>query len=166
MVEQTWVNFKSHFETAHEVLKKIRGAEMQHTEYHQAYIISSHMKEELHQVQENVINELRNQDSLAITIDDQNVTAPPEPSPNSVTHEINNTTNAALLDLIKALTEQVAELKNTSTRSKKQVPKHYCWSHGKCNHKGVDCRAKKANHKDEATLNNRMGGSNKGCGSE
>lgn len=38
----------------------------------------------------------------------------------------------------------------------------YCWSHGLCNHKGPDCRKKKEGHKDEATLENRMGGSEKG----
>ena len=38
--------------------------------------------------------------------------------------------------------------------------KHYCWSCGAfCYHSGRDCRTKKDGHKDEATKNNKMGGS-------
>ncbi|GFH54654.1 hypothetical protein CTEN210_11130 [Chaetoceros tenuissimus] len=35
----------------------------------------------------------------------------------------------------------------------------YCWTHGACNHKSAECRNKAEGHKDEATKNNRMGGS-------
>ncbi|GFH49736.1 hypothetical protein CTEN210_06212 [Chaetoceros tenuissimus] len=35
----------------------------------------------------------------------------------------------------------------------------YCWTHGACNHKSPECRNKAEGHKDEATKNNRMGGS-------
>ena len=35
----------------------------------------------------------------------------------------------------------------------------YCWTHGWCNHFGRDCRSKAEGHRDEATRDNRMGGS-------
>ena len=38
----------------------------------------------------------------------------------------------------------------------------YCWTHGLCNHKSIECKKKEAGHKDEATLENRMDGSEKG----
>lgn len=38
----------------------------------------------------------------------------------------------------------------------------YCWSHGLCNHRSSRCRNKADGHQDNATFNNRMGGSEKG----
>ena len=86
---------------------------MQNTAYHQANLIATQMKEELRQVQENVINELRMQEPPTIepTFDETNESH--QPSPTSVTHDLNSATytNAALIDLIKTLTKQVADLK-------------------------------------------------------
>ena len=39
----------------------------------------------------------------------------------------------------------------------------YCWSHGGCGHLGGCCRDKKDGHKDEATFENKMGGSTANC---
>ena len=39
----------------------------------------------------------------------------------------------------------------------------YCWTHGGCNHYGPDCESKAEGHKDEATFQNKMGGSTKNC---
>ena len=39
----------------------------------------------------------------------------------------------------------------------------YCWSHGGCGHLGGRCRDKKDGHKDEATFENKMGGSTLNC---
>ena len=36
----------------------------------------------------------------------------------------------------------------------------YCWTHDLCGHNGSVCRAKADGHKDNATYDNRMGGSN------
>ena len=36
----------------------------------------------------------------------------------------------------------------------------YCWTHGICGHASNRCRNKMRGHKNEATINNRMGGSN------
>ena len=39
----------------------------------------------------------------------------------------------------------------------------YCWSHGACNHDGKDCEFKAPGHKEEATKENKMGGSKAYC---
>ncbi len=39
----------------------------------------------------------------------------------------------------------------------------YCWSHGGCGHLGGRCRDKKPGHKDNATFENKMGGSTNNC---
>ena len=39
----------------------------------------------------------------------------------------------------------------------------YCWTHGCCNHRGADCNNKAPGHKDEATIENKIGGSCYAC---
>jgi hypothetical protein len=39
----------------------------------------------------------------------------------------------------------------------------YCWSHGRCNHVGSECKSKAPGHKDTATMEDKMGGSNYAC---
>ena len=47
--------------------------------------------------------------------------------------------------------------------NRSRCTRYYCWTHGWCFHAGKLCRAKAEGHKDEATKENRMNGSNKGC---
>jgi hypothetical protein len=39
----------------------------------------------------------------------------------------------------------------------------YCWTHGCCNHHGRGCRDKAPGHKDDATKEAKLGGSEWGC---
>ena len=39
----------------------------------------------------------------------------------------------------------------------------YCWTHGACAHDSPQCKSKKTGHKDEATFQNKMGGSTANC---
>ena len=39
----------------------------------------------------------------------------------------------------------------------------YCWTHGHCNHTRSSCESKAPGHKNEATMENKMGGSTYGC---
>ncbi|GFH59508.1 predicted protein [Chaetoceros tenuissimus] len=46
------------------------------------------------------------------------------------------------------------------------IPAHYnryCYTHGRCNHDSPGCRNKCPGHKDDATMENKMGGSTFGC---
>ena len=47
-------------------------------------------------------------------------------------------------------------------RSTRPRVNRYCWSCGWCSHDGEHCRNQKVGHKPEATLENRLGGSNDG----
>ena len=52
----------------------------------------------------------------------------------------------------------------TNTGKKKENKnRKCCWSHGSCFHAGKQCTARKEGHKEEATFNNKMGGSAKNC---
>ena len=48
-------------------------------------------------------------------------------------------------------------------RFRQPLPRAYCWTHGWCAHNGYDCTSPAAGHIPQATLQNRMGGSNKNC---
>ena len=45
----------------------------------------------------------------------------------------------------------------------RRVRDKYCWTHGGCNHCSSKCSRKAPGHRDEATFDNRMGGSNAFC---
>ena len=78
------------------------------------------------------------------------------------------------MDMMQTMITQVCQLVNNSNpapsrprqgqnRSGRRNPNQckYCWTHGLCNHLGIECRSKAEGHKDTATLENRMGGSTK-----
>ena len=54
-------------------------------------------------------------------------------------------------------TSTLAEPKDKPTFTAK-----YCWTHGACGYEGKSCHRKAQGHKDEASFNDRMGGSTKG----
>ena len=102
------------------------------------------------------------------------------PSMNSAS---SNVTIQALVKLVKSLESKVDKLSNEKTKNNNnnnnnnnQVTtnneinprtgkpwRRYCWTHGCCTHKGVDCTNKAPGHEDEADFRDRMGGSNKDC---
>ena len=128
---------------------------MYNTAYDQANALANQMRTELRQVEENVINacnELR-------TYQQEETEPEPTDTANATTADA---TQLAILQLLRGLTEEMTGLR-TNNRRNNNNRKFYCWTHGRCNHSSANCRNKAANHKDEATINNRMGGSNKGC---
>ena len=56
--------------------------------------------------------------------------------------------------------------RQSSTRARNPNQCKYCWTHGWCNHFGRDCRSKAEGHRDEATKENRMGGSTRNINPE
>lgn len=58
------------------------------------------------------------------------------------------------------------KLKPVKAARNHQQRTKYCWTHGLCSHIGKECRSKADTHVDEADVNNRMGGSNKGFRSQ
>ena len=49
-------------------------------------------------------------------------------------------------------------------RGKPKLPKAYCWTHGLCKHTSKNCKSPMDGHCKEVTLENRMGGSQRGLG--
>ena len=82
---------------------------------------------------------------------------PPKPSNN------NESTQRAILEALVDLKSCFEVTKRTGGPRNSRL-KHYCWSHGKCNHQSKDCKNKKEGHQDEATLADKKGGSTKNCG--
>ena len=90
---------------------------------------------------------------------------------------LNSLTSAStvttLISTMKSLQQEMKELKQVqqrkpvvdktiNPRTGKQW-KRYCWSCGCCPHSGRCCPNKLPDHRDEATFNNSLGGSNKFC---
>ena len=66
-----------------------------------------------------------------------------------------NTANATTLQPMGQQQQQQQQSRRARTK--------YCWSHGLCAHTGKDCRNPSAGHDIQATVQNRRGGSSKGC---
>ena len=92
----------------------------------------------------------------------------PSIKPAPPTESINTTT-------LEDIRDELIKLINNH-QNKPQLPPYqgkingenvtYCWSHGitkNRRHNSKTCRRKKEGHQDDATLNNRMGGSNERC---
>lgn len=104
-----------------------------------------------------------------------NQMAPPPPAEAPINDHVNDENSAPPTDLanatltLKDVKDLIKEMMNNQPPSsvKKAHEKNqklsYCWSHGtttNLNHTSQTCNYKKEGHKDEATINNRMGGSN------
>ena len=75
-----------------------------------------------------------------------------------------NATIQSLQNEIRELRDTIAQLKKPQAKQQsRRKPRKYCWTHGWCAHSGMDCNSKAEGHQDEATLENKMGGSTKNC---
>ena len=66
-----------------------------------------------------------------------------------------------LKDIVSKLTKN--QTQNQVTLRTKKKPRKYCWTHGWCAHAGTECQTKADGHKDEATLQDKMGGLTRFC---
>ena len=53
--------------------------------------------------------------------------------------------------------------KQGKRRTGSNKTKKYCWTHGLWNHTSQECGVRKEGHQEDATMDNKMGGSEKGC---
>ena len=140
---------------------------MKDTGYHQANFIANQVLEEIQQVKSTVL------EAIDDFKENQNPNIPQPVPEYQANATITGQATNDLVALIKQLQLEVKQLKETklgpvsdtgtgSTERKqyeRTVTNKYCWSHGGCTHLGKDCRKKRKGHKDEATFNNKMGGS-------
>ena len=91
----------------------------------------------------------------------QTLPPPTLPSANSVNQDQIQLKMLQILERIDSkLDGKEPELQKPRIR---RVLDKYCWTHGAGNHKSCDCRNKREGHKDNATFDNRMNGSNAYC---
>ena len=178
-IQKTWINFTTqHFRDAHLELTETGQLTLEEAGYGQANlvedIVSRLQAEMLHHA--NMMNEHQ-----------PPTDAPPAavPPPNTVNHT--TTTDTFLQQLITQNQEMMRVIAaNTNTSNPRGTPRNphgvstaprtgqpfrpiparldkYCWTHGRCNHKGSACNSKAPGHKDEATMTNKMEGSVYGC---
>ena len=93
------------------------------------------------------------------------------PPPLSVNATLQDTVSLEVLKLLKEIKGALSVQNNSgnTNRKGKNQKRHrpdvskYCWTHGAWNHLGKDCRWKKDGHKDDATFQNKLGGSSDCC---
>ena len=171
---KTFAAFKKHMREEHHALKRVGALTIQDSSMYQANMLQQVISQQ-DALQENLQNTIDDQvkASLAAALsaytsgDDTSVES--EPSVQEVNNVTVPDTTRELLKLIESLTKKVDQLSTQPKSMKKINPrtgkpyKRYCWSCGCCDHWGRHCTDKKPGHKDDATFQNRMGGSNKFC---
>jgi hypothetical protein len=166
--EKNWINFKDSFRTAQLELRESNALTMQEAGLHNANLVDE-IVDRMQDIQQG------------------------DPALQEQVHElveVQHVANAAISDLLPSLIQQMQEMQNVITalqakegeapapkprkviRTKKTgqpvrpLPAshtHYCWTHGRCNHKSADCNYRAEGHKATATMNSKMGGSTFGC---
>ena len=126
---------------------------MQNSTFQRANIIAEEVRADIARSEQTILQAL----AVQSTQQQENEQA------NATTTNTAEATQLAILQLLKDIQDSMTK-KNANAN--KNRPKHYCWSHGRCGHKGVDCRNKKNGHQDNATFANKMDGSTKGCNNE
>ena len=157
LAEHTWINFQTHFRKAYRDLKKVNALQLQDSTISHAAILDElkhHQDQSLIQLtdalKQSVAQSLNN-----ITTDDS---SDPYLHANATTSSLRQEI-AELRKMIQDLTTQQTQNKPPSKRPKQ--PRQYCWTHGWCAHNGTQCQAKAMGHQPTATLENRLGGSEK-----
>jgi hypothetical protein len=180
--EHTWKNFKEHFTKAHNELIKVRGASMRGSAFHQANATVAALSSEIQNIKNDVVESIN---SLSLQINDEPF-PPTESMPPLEDQQANATMSnqTALIAAIQELQAQIREMNDKrninenrgqrrggynnrsgrdANRGRRNTSK-YCWTHGACAHFSRDCSSPENGHKNEATFENKMGGSTAYCG--
>ena len=161
--EKTWENFKIHFAQAHKDLRQQEETASK-SGMHAANAVLSSIQTDA----QNAIQQLTN-----ATMADRNQMSDLVHANNVMNNDLKG-----VQDAIRILQAQVAALmqttlpvptapSNPSRNRKHPFSQAYCWTHGRTYndlHTSCTCKNRKEGHKEQATLHNRMGGSEKNCG--
>ena len=180
--QKTWNHFKTHFRQAYNELEATNALNIGDLGYGTANV----MKEVVDRISEELLLRANHaSDSVPVTnhmYDSVPATSHAYDSVPAANHTSDSVpTQADLIqkllaqnnELIRCITEKTQV--NVSRRNKPQPkqgqptkplpPRHnkYCWTHGRCNHQGSECRNKAPGHKVEASMSDKMGGSTYAC---
>ena len=183
-LQKTWDNLKLHFSQAQEELKRIRGPTMVQAGFHQINHIASEMKEEFLQTRMELANMTA---MMRQSEEEEQETQQMETAPvsESVNLSAENNYQMEMLKLLRSMQNEINTLKQgnngnstktTSNRNKgkkqktpdnpsftRRVTTSYCWTHGGCAHDSASCTARAQGHKDNATFDDKKGGSKAFC---
>ena len=186
-VDKTWLNFKTHFDNAYQYLLNLRGKTMCDSAFQQQInIVTENILAAVETRQETNMTEiLKVVDDAKSTIlkamsvtpslqseqdDVQSDLTPPTVTDMTITPSANATTQDAIqlkmLEILERIDKKLDDPSRIPSKKKQRVRRildFYCWTHGAGNHKSCDCRNKKPGHQNNATFENRMGGSKAYC---
>ena len=163
--DKTWINFKTHFRAAHQRYMKQQRLRQSHFNTHQGHANALQVQEETQHQTALALQSLAN-----ATSDDRNAVANL------------SLANKELTTHLEAMTTKVTSLETKVSQLESKIDKlitlaskritydrsstHYCWTHGRTfnsNHTSKNCTQRKDGHKENATLNTRLGGSDRNC---
>lgn len=158
--EKTWETFKQDFTVAHRDM--IANKSLQPNPYQQANAVMEQFQERTEAILEQVANSTVDTTTIS-TLTTQNET---------LQTQLANATSdlISMKQLVESLCKEVNNLKEGSQRRRRPNrnanDKSYCWTHGRTRnklHTSKTCRTRAEGHQNEATLDNRMGGSAMYC---
>ena len=160
--DKTWENFKIHFAQAHKDLRQHEETASR-SGMHAANAVLSSIQNDA----QSAIEQLTN-----ATMADRNQITELVQANNIISNDMKG-----LQDAIRTLQAQVTTLMQTTIAAptaptnavrnrRNPFSQAYCWTHGRTYndlHISCTCKNRKEGHKENATLHNRMGGSDKNC---
>ena len=186
-LDKTWENFKLHFKDAQTELKAIRGPTMQQAGYHHANMLATQLRTTMDNQSSQMLAMIQD---LVVTDNNPPNEEMPPPPPTQQTANATAHTDVQL-EMLRILQEMRQEYaghggrggrgagrggqsgRGQGQRRNRRTPDsanfarlitdQYCHTHGGCNHISGDCTRKAVGHKDAATMQNRLGGSNAFC---
>ena len=157
--QKTWVSLKVHFRQAQQELKETNGLTTQQTAFDHANLVQQVVEgvqaalrptdeenELADEYMENVANMTTNQQELIPTLLQQM-----------------QQMQAIISTMQEKMEKQQAPARKDRRMTQRRNTSQYCWSHGACSHDSKDCRQKKDGHQDDATFENKKGGSTYYC---
>ena len=165
---KTWDAFKTHFTTAHQRFKRLQRLKQSAFGSNSDLHANNIQQLEIQQETANAIHALAD-----ATSSDRTAVANLTTANHTLTSHLKaiTATVKALEDKIDSLEAKIDTLltKNTNRPTYDRNCTAYCYTHGRTfnpRHTSKTCNTRKADHKENATLRNRMGGSNKQCGDD
>ena len=183
---RTYENFKTHFVTAQTELKKVRGATMRSTNFHQANQVTQ-LQAELNQMRDEIVTGMNTLAAAHQADMDEIIAHPTPPVPPVAQANATTDVNAEVLQVLRMMQSQMANWnspnnhqdgrdrnrvqgqrnggRGTGTprfRARRNI-NHYCWTHGACAHDGSQCTNTNTGHKRDATFEDKKGGSTYYC---
>jgi HPt (histidine-containing phosphotransfer) domain-containing protein len=163
--DKSWPIFKTHFRKAQQDLKDLGGLQVNQSIY-----------------SANIVNEvIEGVNQLLDTRINQEPSPPPVPEPTANVVQPSSTAHGMDPNLM-AQFQMFMQMQNMMRGGRgrgrgfrggrgrgsygRRQMLSYCWTHGACNHNGFQCLYPAEGHVPQATLQNRMNGSNKHCNSQ